>query len=212
MDVRLALIALTMVPAQPLPAPQAGADYWRLAPFLEAQITDSACPVARVAAALGALGNTRAGQPALLAADTAWRGETGPGGEGVSFDALLRHLRQGLRSAGMADARLTVFHPADTGPQTLASMRALLAAAAGNAGDVVLLSFDQGWLWGEPSVGHVSPVGDYDAATGKVLIMDVDGAHFGPHWVAEADLLAAMTRAGDDDPDGIVVIRRTDVR
>lgn len=203
----LALMVLSAGAAQAATTPQASADYWRLLPYYRPQISDSACSVASAAMALAALGAAGMDQPTLLATDAAWSRDTVPGGDGVSFGGLLAHLRQGLMRAGLGGARLTVFHPADTSPRTLARLRRLLAAAASDDGDVVLVSFDQGWLWGEPSVGHISPVGDYDAASGRVLIMDVDGEHFGPLWLADTDLLAAMTRA-DDDPDGVVVIRR----
>lgn len=179
-----ALISLGMGQAAGVPSPSA--DYWRLLPHYRPQITDSACSVASVAMALAALGH-----------------------DGVSLAGLLRHLNAALRDAGMHDTAVETFLPTGRDADTLAHLRAILSAAAGQDGDVVLVTFDQDWLWGEPSVGHVSPVGDYDAATGQVLIMDVDGAHFGPVWVHEAVLLAAMTRAGGDDPDGAILIRRS---
>lgn len=188
-------------------SPEASADYWRLLPYYRPQISDSACSVASAAMALAALGAEDVDQAALLVTDLAWREETVPGGAGVSFDQLLYHLSAALRRTGMGRTTITVFHPARTGGD-LARLRALLPAAAAGSRDVVLVSFDQGWLWGEPSVGHISPLGDYDPASNRVLLMDVDGEHFGPIWIRDTDLLAAMTRAEADDPDGVIVIRR----
>lgn len=188
--------------------PPASADYWLLAPHYRPQITDSACSVASVAMVLAALGDTRDDQTGLLADDATWRVQTLPGGDGVSFAELVQHLRTALARAGMPEATLEIFHPTSGGAADLARLRAMLAEAAGNPDDMVLVSFDQGWLWGEPSVGHVSPIGDYDAATGQVLVMDVDGAHFGPVRVEETVLLAAMAKAAHDDPDGVILIRR----
>lgn len=158
--------------------------------------------------ALAALGAGGVDQASLLVTDVRWRQETAAGGEGVTFADLLRHLHAALDQAGMADASVTVFQPVNAAPGDLVRLRALLTAAAGNGRDVVIVSFDQGWLWGEPSVGHVSPVGDYDPANGRVLLMDVDGDHFGPLWLDDTDLLRAMTRPDTDDPDGIILIRR----
>lgn len=206
-----ALIASTLISlgvGQALGTPPAAADYWRLLPHYRPQITDSACSVASVAMALAALGDGEVDQAGLLVDDVSWRQQTAPSGEGVSFAELVEHLRAALGRAGMADAGIELFHPTG-GAGDLNRLRAILAAAATDPDDVVLVSFDQGWLWGEPSVGHVSPVGDYDAATGRVLVMDVDGAHFGPIRVDDSVLLAAMTRAGADDPDGAILIHRT---
>lgn len=203
-----ALISLGV--GQALGTPPGAADYWRLLPHYQPQLTDSACSVASVAMALAALGGNGVDQASLLVSDAAWRQETAPGGEGVSFAELVDHLRTALGRAGMADASVEVFHPSPAiAASDLARLRAILAEAAGNPDDVVLVSFDQGWLWGEPSVGHVSPVGDYDAATGQVLVMDVDGTHFGPIRVDERVLLAAMTQASADDPDGALLIHRS---
>lgn len=206
-----ALIASTLISlgvGQALGTPPVAADYWRLRPHYQPQITDSACSVASVAMALAALGGGRVDQAALLRNDVAWRAETLPGGEGVSLAELVRHLRDALSRHGLRQARIELFRPASADAADLARLRAILAEAAGNADTVVLVSFDQGWLWGEPSVGHISPVGDYDAATGQVLVMDVDNAHFGAIRVHETALLTAMTQAGNDDPDGAILIRR----
>ncbi|HLO77182.1 MAG TPA: phytochelatin synthase family protein [Magnetospirillum sp.] len=189
--------------------PAAGTpDYWRLLPHYRPQVSDAACSVASVAMALGALGVRGIDQPVLMAADADWRLRAQTGGDGVSFAEMTTYLHRVLDRAGMADARLTVFHPAGMGADQLDRLRSLLRAAADGTADVVLVSFDQGWLWGEDSAGHVSPVGDYDAERGMVLIMDVDPAHFGPLWLPEQTLLAAMVRAGVADPDGVLVITR----
>lgn len=205
-----AVIASTLIwlgVGQALGTPPATADYWRLLPHYRPQITDSACSVASVAMAQAALGDGGADQVGLLVDDVNWRRQTASNGEGVSFAELVEHLRAALQRAGMADAGIEVFHPTG-GTGDLSSLRAILAKAATDPDDVVLVSFDQGWLWGEPSVGHISPVGDYDAATGQVLVMDVDGGHFGPIRVDDSVLLAAMMRAGADDPDGAILVHR----
>ncbi|HTH15945.1 MAG TPA: phytochelatin synthase family protein [Magnetospirillum sp.] len=189
--------------------PHESADYWRLLPHYQAQETDAGCSVASVAAAVGALSAKAPDQRALRASDTVWGEQTREGGEGVSFAELLVYLRRSLDRAGLADAQMQVFVPRIGDEAALATLRALLAASAANPDDVVLVSFDQGWLLGEASVGHVSPVGDYDPDSHRVLVMDVDRERFGPVWIPDRALLAAMRRADDDDPDGVIVIRRT---
>lgn len=187
--------------------PHDSADYWRLLPHYRAQETDAGCSVASVAAAVGALSHGVVDQRALRATEVAWGEQTREGGEGVSLSELTLYLRRSLDRAGLGDARLEVFSPGDADESQLARLRRVLAAAAAGADDVVLVTFDQGWLLGGASIGHVSPVGDYDPLGQRVLVMDVDRERFGPVWISDRALLAAMTRS-PDDPDGVIVVRR----
>lgn len=173
------------------------------------QHTDSACSVASIANVVNAL---RATEPPLspeallsLVGDGHWVAATRTGSDGVSFAELQLYLRQSLDRVGLENARVEVFRPRPDG-DSLDRLRRLLTHR--QTAELVLASFDQGWLLGEASVGHVSPLGDYDAEHGQIEILDVDPEHPVPYWVSDQDLLAAMTRTSDDPTgDGLIIVR-----
>lgn len=180
-----------------------------LMPHFQHQNTDSACSAASIANVVNAL---RATEPPLsaeslltLVGDSHWTAATRMGSDGISFAELQLYLRESLDRVGLRNARMEVFRPRPD-DDSLDRLRRLLAHR--QATELMLASFDQGWLLGEPSAGHVSPLGDYDAERGQVEILDVDPEHPIPYWVSDRDLLAAMTRASDDPTgDGLIIIR-----
>lgn len=195
----------------------AAPDYWALSPFYTAQSTPAACSVASVAMVINALRGAPfpaeglVTQSELLKAvgDPGWVAATGEQGDGVTVDALVSYLRRGLAAFGLRRAQVEVFHPVDNSTDTLARMRALLIANEQGAQDIALAVFDQGAVTGEPSAGHISPVGAYDLENRRVLIMDVDRQWYGPYWVPDDILLDAMLRPDTDDPGGhaLVIVR-----
>jgi hypothetical protein len=173
------------------------------------QHTDSACSVASIANVVNALRSAeRPISPETLldlVGDSHWIAATGTGSDGVSFAELQLYLRQSLDRAGLGEARVEVFRPRPD-EDSLNRLRRLLAHR--ETAEMVLATFDQGWLLGEASVGHVSPLGDYDAENNRVEILDVDPEHPIPYWVRDQDLLTAMTRASDDPTgDGLIIIK-----
>lgn len=195
------------------PAP----DYWALSSYYTPQSTPAACSVASIAMIINALRGVPfppdglVTQAALLKAvgDPGWIAATGEQGDGVTVDALVNYLRRGLAAFGLGRAQVEVFHPVDNSTDTLARMRALLIANEQGAQDLALAVYDQGAVTGEPSVGHISPVGAYDVESRRVLIMDVDRQWYGPYWVPDDVLLDAMLRPDTDDPGGhaLVIVR-----
>jgi hypothetical protein len=181
------------------PAP----DYWKLAQFYLPQQTSSACSVAAVAMAVNfARGVPPGAEDPLVTeaglletvADPAWTAKGAEDGEGVLFEELVDAVRKGLAAYGVAGAELETFEPRDASPATLARLRAILAANEGSDRDVVLAYFNQGVLTGDWDGPHVSPIGAYDAASGRVLVMDVDRAWYVPYWSPDTKLLDAMLK------------------
>ena len=203
------------------PAP----DYWRLAQFYLPQRTSSACSVASVAMAVNFLRGVPPGsldalvtQASLLeaVADPDWTAKGAEGGDGVLFPELVAAVHAALRAYDLA-ATTTVetFEPLDEGPTALARLRAILAANEASDRDVVLAYFNQGVLTGDWDGPHISPLGAYDAATGRVLVMDVDREWYVPYWAADTRLLAALRRPAPADQGplagetgGLVWLRR----
>ena len=186
------------------PAP----DYWRLAAFYVPQETSSACSVASVAMAVNfarglppAAEDPIVTQSALLEAvgNADWAAKGAEGGDGVRFDEFVARLRDALAAYGVAKAEVEVIRPADASAEALARLRAALAANEGSDGDMILAYFNQGVLTGDWDGPHISPIGAYDAASGRVLVMDVDREWYVPYWTSDARLLDAMLRPAPAD-------------
>lgn len=186
------------------PAP----DWWRLAGLYLPQATSSACSLASVVMAVNFLRGLPEGaedplvtQEALLerVADPGWAAEVAEGGDGVRLDELVAALRHALAAYAVERVEIEVIRPEDASPATLARLRAVLAANEASDRDLVLAYFNQGVLTGDWDGPHVSPIGAYDAATGRVLVMDVDREWYVPYWASDERLLAAMLRPAPAD-------------
>lgn len=181
------------------PAP----DYWAMMPFYVAQDTDSACSAASIAMLLNALRGVPARadvdlvmQRALRQAlgDARWNAETAQNGTGVTFAEFLKVITESLHAYGLDDEVIETFKPADASTASLARLRGLLAANERSSKDIALLYFDQGVLTGDWDGPHISPIGAYDAGSGRVLVMDVDRRYYVPYWSPLRRLLQSMLR------------------
>ena len=190
-------------------------DYWALNPYYVPQATGSACSLASVTMMLNAL----RGLPGLAAerlitqrelldavGDDHWRSAVAEDGEGISFTELEVYVRRSLRAYGLS-ADVEVFRPRDASPRTLAELRRILTENEQSDGDIILLAFDQGTLTGDVGFGHIAPLGAYDPATRRALIMDPDRSWYVPYWTSDAKLLDAMLKPDRGDPDGSGLIR-----
>jgi hypothetical protein len=181
------------------PAP----DWWTLNPFYLPQQTSSACSVAAVAMIVNgirglpaAAEDTLVTQPNLLEAvgDPAWASKGAEGGDGVTYAELETWLAASLAAFDLAGADIDSVQPKDAGSAELARLRAALAANEASADDLMLVYFNQGVVTGDWDGPHVSPIGAYDAATDRVLILDVDREWYVPYWTSAETLLASMLR------------------
>ena len=186
------------------PAP----DFWKLIQFYEPQETSSACSVASVAAAVNfARGVPPGGEDALVTqsglleavADPDWAVKGAEGGDGVLFEELVEAVRKSLVAYGLAGFAIEAFEPTGDSPLTMARLRAILQANEASDRDVVLAYFNQGVLTGDWDGPHISPIGAFDAANGRVLILDVDRAWYVPYWASDAKLLEAMLKPAPAD-------------
>ncbi|HYH38779.1 MAG TPA: phytochelatin synthase family protein [Azospirillum sp.] len=190
-------------------------DYWALTPYYVHQYTGSACSVASVAMMLNALrglpnsaSERLVTQRSLLeeVGDDAWKEAVAENGDGISFTDLEVYVRRALKAYGIK-AEVEVFRPRDESPATLTQLRRILADNERSAEDIILLAFDQGTLTGDATVGHIAPLGAYDAASRRVLVMDVDRAWYVPYWSSDEKLLQAMLKPDRADPEGSGLIR-----
>lgn len=189
--------ALQHLRTQPAP------DYWALSQFYIPQVTSSDCSLASVTMQVNAIRGVPAGaadrlvtEKALLDAvgSEAWRAETAQDGVGVTWAELVGYVEQSLRSSGIPGARVEAFKPADATPATLERLRAILAENERSDRDIAIIYFNQGVLTGDWDGPHVSPIGAYDPATRRVLVMDVDREWYVPYWSSDEALLQSMLR------------------
>ena len=185
------------------PAP----DYWAFSPFVKPQFTSSACSIASVTAVLNGLAglparaeDTVVSQTDLLdLTDSAeWAGLSAEGGDGVTFEQLHGFTQAAVTAREMPLA-VTVFRPQTDDAATLDALRAALAANEGGAEDAILVYFNQGVVTGDWDGPHISPIGAYDAASDRVLILEVDQEWYIPYWTPVPVLLEAMLRPAPED-------------
>lgn len=86
-------------------------------------------------------------------------------------------------------AKATVVHARAS---SVEAFRAEAARNLANAGDFMIVNWDRKGVGMDP-MGHISPLGAYDAKADKVLIMDVARYKFAPHWVDTKMLFDAMS-------------------
>ncbi len=181
------------------PAP----DYWALSPHYAAQTTSSNCSLATATMAVNMLRGLPfdATQPIVtqaalldLVGDEVWRAQVAEGGPGTTFAEFTSYVRESLAATDIPLVGLQSGQFDDAGPAALASLRDLLATNEASDESVLLLAFNQGVITGDWDGPHASPVGAYDAANDRVLILDVDREWYVPYWTDTATLLAAMVK------------------
>jgi len=151
-------------------------------------------------------------QEALLdAVDSAdWRAEVGHDeGKGVGLSHLGTLLDAGLKAAGAAGAEIeTVPLRAETA-EALAGFRRALLESEATPGRFIIANYYMAAVIGDGDYGHFSPIGAYDAARDRVLILDVYRVEFEPYWVPAERLFAGMATISraDGEPRGYLAVR-----
>jgi len=182
------------------PAP----DFWALMPGYAAQPDDQSCSAASVAMLVNALRSHRdlaadeqLATPESVVSTVAaprWRNKLAPGGPGVSLDELSDLIPGVLQAFGVTDARTELVRFRDAGPDSLSRLVGLLAENERSDRDVIIVNVLQSALTGDPegNVGHIAPIGAYDAERGRVLVLDPDRRWYEPYWVPVQTLLVGM--------------------
>ncbi len=187
------------------PAP----DFWALASFYVPQLNEYSCSVASVAAVVNAL--TRANRPladsdrnathdSLLASVKVARWaermqkEGVDGRVGVTLDQLAEIVAEALRQQGVASPVIEKVRVTAVDQATRDLWRRTLIANEASADDLILIHFTQETLTGADGgpYPHISPVGAFDAGTGRVLVLDVDRDYYEPYWATATLIVRAM--------------------
>jgi len=204
------------------PAP----DFWKLIGHYQGQEKPDSCSVAAVAMVMNAIARTEGG---LKASDANFRQDrlleevraarwkervTAKGWEGrkgLTLAELEEVTAAALKTYGLAGWTVSrrAFEAAT--PQALGELRGILAANEASADDFVIVHFLQDKLTDDPGgpYAHISPVGAYDAASDRVLILDVDREYYSPYWVGLERLLVALSsRTAAYGHGGLLIVRR----
>ncbi|TDQ86340.1 phytochelatin synthase [Dongia mobilis] len=195
-------------------------NFWALMPHQIHQHTDSACSLASsvmvLNAARGMEGMNRVGE--LLSekrlierfVHTDWPSGIAPDGGGRKLMRLAEHLDEALGLYGLASWMVEGFPVAAADAAAGDMLRRNLAALEAWPGHFIIANFHLDLFYGDGSdIGHFSPLGAYDSASDRVLVLDCYKADYEPHWAPVARLLAAMAKPCDDGKQrGYLVVRR----
>lgn len=185
------------------PAP----DYWTLSAFYVPQQTTSDCSAAAVTMAVNALRGLppNADQEVVteqalieLIGDATWSEQVADEGPGVTFHDLTKVVDMALDKMEIG-ATIEAVQPAAADAAALADLREALAENEASDDNVMLVYFNQGVITGDWDGPHISPIGAYDAANDRVLVMDVDRDWYVPYWTSTETLLAALIKPISDE-------------
>jgi hypothetical protein len=188
----------TYIQKNPAPA------YWALSPYLLHQHTDCSCSLATATMLLNGAramdGVAEIGkfvsERGLLErmADPEWeKGITPPDGGGASLAELREKLTRALALYALSgwSVEHCIVETADTA--TAETFRAQLTAMEQDGDRLLAGNYHLATTYGDSwDIGHFSPIGAYDAATDRVLLLDVWKADYEPTWVDRMRLLTGM--------------------
>ncbi|MBL7714703.1 MAG: hypothetical protein JNL01_04490 [Bdellovibrionales bacterium] len=187
-----------------------GAPFWEMIPFHSMQKTGASCSSASATIVLNALrGSADLTKDDELFTEESllkctrnkdWNIRVGidtksvlSGVRGTPLDLFAKYLLQSLNHClPKKKWTVTANRPkAVQGTEGMDQFREALAAF--QTGKVkIIANFDQGKIFQDQAVGHLSPVGAYDAKTDRVLILDTDRKWYEPYWVPVSVLWEAM--------------------
>lgn len=162
------------------------------------QFHESSCSVASVVSAVNTLlertsGPESAGvtQQSILdrVREAHWKERMGPEGHrgrrGLPLHILGRVVRASLETYGISGVRVEVVRAGGgrRSREVQSEIRALLREFQARDNCILIAHFDQGSFIKELNIPHISPVGGYDPATGRVAVLDVDPSQPRPYTV-----------------------------
>lgn len=123
----------------------------------------------------------------------------------VTFAGMtLAQLTDLLRAHGV---EATLFYASDTSVEVF---RSIMQTNLNTPGDYLLVNYQRAAL-GQAETGHISPLAAYNAASDRVLILDVAAYKYPPVWVSTDGLWKAMNTvdAASGHTRGFVIVRAT---
>jgi hypothetical protein len=182
------------------PAP----DFWALMPYYVHQQTGGSCSIASATMVLNAI---RAPEPLSSTIElftqstilertenSKWTHAVSKMGGGTTLDELKTYFQESLQKLHLDSWIVEAIH-ADTNPEFSKKLHQLLIENEKSDRNFIVANFLQSELTGDPegAVGHLAPVGAFDATHNRVLILDPDRQYYEPYWVPESSFLSAIS-------------------
>jgi hypothetical protein len=123
-----------------------------------------------------------------------WTRNAANPGSSMTLDQLAHVVEQACIAFGFPQAKATAYHAHKTEAFKKTLHEALLENKRTHD-DFILANYNESAFVGEVDIDHVSPVGAYDAARKRVLIMETDRQWYEPYWVSEETFLDGMATA-----------------
>lgn len=122
----------------------------------------------------------------------------------TTFGGMTLDQFAGLLRAHGLEAR--AYHASSSG---IDAFRALAKANLATGTDMLVVNYQRAAL-GQEEMGHISPVAAYNAATDRLLVLDVASHKYPPVWVSVAALWKAMDTMDDASGQtrGFVIVAR----
>ncbi|KTD36621.1 Phytochelatin synthase [Legionella nautarum] len=182
--------------------------YWRVSPYYLPQLTDSSCSLASATMIVNAVRSHQqlmtdqplAAQDELLnqVNDQRWREAVKQGGDGVALHQLKIYLEKALTVYGIKNFSVVVKQMSANAKENESSLHQTLIESESTGKTFIIANFNQKFFTDFENVGHFSPIGAYDEAARRVLIMDPDRKLYEPYWVPEQLLLKSMSTVDTD--------------
>ncbi len=185
----------------------AAPDYWAISPFYASQRDERSCSLASVTMLVNAVRKARAvqlGSEDKLATqdevlkkadDQNWTDvlTTNTHGTFKGLEALSTYIEKSLKAYGVPPKKVEFIRAEDLSKKTADAVHKALVENEKSDQDFLIASFDQFEFTQDTHVGHVAPVGAYDAAKKRVLIFDPDRQWYEPYWVPEDVFLKGLS-------------------
>jgi hypothetical protein len=120
-----------------------------------------------------------------------WSKNAGNPGSSLTLDQLAHVVEQACKAFGFTQAQAVAYHAHKTEDFKKVLHDALMENKK-TSNDFILANFNESAYVGEIDIDHVAPVGAYDAARKRVLIMEPDRQWYEPYWVSEETFLSGM--------------------
>ncbi len=179
-------------------------DFWALSPYYTAQMNESACSVASMTMIVNGarVGKKLTADDELVTQQAisekvlnkAWHKGLlkKVAGFATTLDELGDIAREAFEKYGVPPKSIEVVHIDSVDEKTKAHLHQALVENEKSARDFILINFNQQVYTGDADVGHIAPIGAYDAKNRKVLVFDPDRKWYEPYWVSEETLLRGM--------------------
>lgn len=198
-------------------------DFWALIGYYTPQFNGSACSAASVTMVLNAARSSWVktsddkliSQIDLLNRVNAvhWKERLSlrgyHGEHGLSLDLLGRAAEAAFKVYGFRNVSVKVVHILDTSSRTKTEVVQALRENEKSIHDFMIANFNQQAYTDDAAVGHIAPVGAFDEAGERVLILDPDRDYYEPYWVSVDTFISGMATLdkGAKSNRGFILIR-----